>query len=343
MIKSRPSNDILHTEVILEKITEYDIFRHYCFNFKILNKKFCSELRKDNKPSVSIVNYKGSLLYKDFGHPDHTFNCFGYVQYKYNVTFTEALAIIDNDFNLGLSCKDAAHKFTRGCIAHRYNYKVEDKKLTIIKIKSRNWDSQDAKFWKQYGISKKILCNFAVKPIAYYWINENRFKAKTATYAFRINNKIKIYAPYEKEIKWFSNTSKKDIQGLKQLPEDGDDLYITSSLKDVMCLNAMGFPAIAFQSEMQMPSGSQMRMLQKRFKRIIIFYDNDFESLENPGQTMAMKIAEKFKLTNLCIPRNWKCKDISDAIAVHGLNKTKLWLKDIDENVKVKYNQNQQQ
>ena len=58
---------------------------------------------------------------------------------------------------------------------------------------------------------------------------------------------------------------------------------------------------------------------------------------------MAMKIAEKFKLTNLCIPRNWKCKDISDAIAVHGLNKTKLWLKDIDENVKVKYNQNQQQ
>ena len=67
MIKSRPSNDILHTEVILEKITEYDIFRHYCFSFKILNKKFCSELRKDKRPSVSIVNYKGSLLYKDFG------------------------------------------------------------------------------------------------------------------------------------------------------------------------------------------------------------------------------------------------------------------------------------
>ena len=56
-----------------------------------------------------------------------------------------------------------------------------------------------------------------------------------------------------------------------------------------------------------------------------------------------MIIAEKFKLTNLCIPRNWKSKDISDAIAVHGLNKTKLWLKNIDENVKVKYNQNKQQ
>tara|TARA_R100000322_G_scaffold967_1_gene641 strand:+ start:461 stop:1492 length:1032 start_codon:yes stop_codon:yes gene_type:complete len=343
MIKSRPSNDILHTEVILEKITEYDIFRHYCFSFKILNKKFCSELRKDNKPSVSIVNYKGGLLYKDFGHPEHTFNCFGYVQYKYNVTFPEALTIIDNDFNLGLSCKDAARTFTRGYIAHKYNYKLEAKKLTIIKIKSRDWNFQDAKFWKQYGISKKILRTFAVKPIAYYWINENRFKSKTPTYAFRFKNKYKIYAPYEKETKWFSNTSKEDIQGYDQLCESGDILYITSSLKDVMCLHVLGLPAVAFQSEMQMPDELQMQGLRDRFKRIIIFYDNDFESLENPGQTMAMKIADKFKLTNLCIPRSWRCKDISDAIVVHGLNKTKLWLENIDENVKVKYIQNQQQ
>jgi len=344
MIKSRPSKDILHTEVILNKISEYDIFRHYCYNFKELNKKFCSELRKDERPSVSVINYKGSLLYKDFGHPEHTFNCFGYVQYKYNVTFTEALTIIDTDFNLGLSCKDSARKFTRGYIAQTYNYKPEDKKVTIIKIKSRKWGKQDANFWKPYGINKEILTNFAVKPLEYYWINENRFKCNSITYSFRFGkNKFKIYAPYENDKKWFSNTNKNVIQGYSQLCESGDILYITSSLKDVMCLRVLGLPAVAFQSEMQMPDELQMQRLRDRFKRIIIFYDNDFKSVENPGQTMAKKITDKFKLTNLCIPRSWKCKDISDAIVVHGLEKIKLWLKDIDENVKVKYIQNQQQ
>jgi len=340
MIKSRPSNDILHTEVILEKITEFDIFKYYCSVFKELNKKFCSELREDRRPSASIVNYNGNLLYKDFGHPEHTFNCFGYVQFKYGLTFTGALIQISSDFNLKLA---SSNGIMRSKIPTLYGKQDVDKKVTIIKIKSRNWNLDDAKFWKPYGISKKILRIFAVKPITYYWINENRFKVKTPTYAFRFNNKYKIYAPYEKETKWFSNTSKKDIQGLKQLPEEGDDIYITSSLKDVMCLNAMGFPAIAFQSEMQMPSRSQICMLQTRFKRIIVFYDNDFESLDNPGQTMAKKIADKFELTNICIPHDWNCKDISDAIVVHGLNKTKLWLKNIDENVKVKYIQNQQQ
>ena len=343
MITSRPSTDILHTDVILSKISEYDIFKHYCTNFIELNKKFCSELREDKKPSVSIVNYNGNLLYKDFARTDHTFNCFSYVQYKYNVTFTEALTIVDTDFNLGLSCKDNAKKFTKGFIAQTYGVKIENKKVTIIKIKSRNWSKKDAEFWKPYGISKKILTIFAVKPIEYYWINENRFKCNSITYAFRFGNKFKIYAPYENDKKWFSNTNKNIIQGYNQLCESGDILYITSSLKDVMCLRVLDLPAVAFQSEMQMPDEIQMQMLQNRFKRIVLFYDNDFESIENPGQAMAKKITDKFKITNLYIPRKWSCKDLSDAIAVHGLEKTKLWLKDIDKNVKVKYNQNQQQ
>jgi len=315
MITSRPSNDILHTDTILEKITEFDIFRYYCYVFRELNKKFCSELREDKKPSASVVNYNGNLLYKDFGHPEHTFNCFGYVQFKYGLTFTDALIKISNDFNLNLATTNGA---VRSKVPILYGNQHVDKKVTIIKIKSRNWNFSDARFWKPFGISKKILRIFAVTPISYYWINENRFKAKTPTYAFRFNNKFKIYAPYEKENKWFSNTNKEIIQGYNQLPEKDDVLYITSSLKDIMCLNAMDLRGIAFQSEMQMPRRSQIQMLQRRFKKIVIFYDND-----TPGQSMAAKICSEYNLDNLYIPNDWGAKDISDAVALHGFEKVK--------------------
>ena len=52
-IRSRKSEDYLHTDVILSKITEYDIFMYYCPRFKGFGKKFCSELRNDkNNPDA---------------------------------------------------------------------------------------------------------------------------------------------------------------------------------------------------------------------------------------------------------------------------------------------------
>jgi 5S rRNA maturation endonuclease (ribonuclease M5) len=318
MITSRPSNDILHTDVILNKISEYDIFKYYCPNFMELNRKFCSDLRKDNKPSVSVVNYNGNLLYKDFGHPNHTFNCFGYVQKKFNLNFTNSLIRISNDFGLGLASSNGIVQSKTPIL---YNKVIENKKVTIIKKKRRKWKMKDAKFWTKYGINREILSIFAVEPIDYYWINENRFSCKTITYTFRFDNKFKIYAPYEQDLKWFSNTSKEIIQGYDQLPEKGRRLFITSSLKDIMCLYAMELCGIAFQSEMQMPSRSQMQMLQTRFDRIIIFYDND-----TPGQTMANKICQTYQLENVFIPSNWNAKDISDAVVVHGFEKVKQFI-----------------
>ena len=318
MIASRPSNDILHTDVILSKISEYDIFKYYCPNFIELSRKFCSDLREDARPSVSVVNYNGNLLYKDFGHPNHTFNCFGYVQKKFNLNFTQSLIRISNDFNLKLAPATGLLTYNTPTV---HNKRIENKKVTVIKKKRRSWEKRDAEFWLKFGINKEILSIFAVEPISYYWINENRFSCKSITYAFRFGNKFKIYAPHEKEKKWFSNTTKEIIQGYKQLPAKGDVLYITSSLKDIMSLYAMHMHGIALQSEMQMPSEMQMQMLQKRFKKIIVLYDNDFKSKDNPGQTMAKKICAKYNLVNM-----WGAKDVSDAIAVHGFNTVKRFI-----------------
>ena len=332
-IKSRKSEDHLHTSVILSRISAYDIFKHYCPNFKAIGRKFCSTLRNDKHPTVSISVYNNKLLYKDFGHTDHTFDCFSFVQEKFNCDFGSALRIIDMDFCLGLSADLGEIKFTQGKQAVKYNIDIPVQKLTVIRRKRRKWDKRDAEYWKQFGISKKTLNHFNVQPISHYWINENRFTCKDITYAYKYRTKYKIYAP-NSEVKWMSNTTAKQIQGWNQLEESikefGNDVVVlTSSLKDVMCLYELRYPAVALQSEMQFPEDKLMETLKSKFKMITLLYDNDFDKKNNPGQTMAKRIEGCFlihKLQNLVIHENYYAKDLSDFISIYGVGDASLWM-----------------
>ena len=328
-IKSRDSNDHLHTDVILSKITEYDIFVYYCPRFKDLGRKFNSDLREDKSPTVYITPYNGKLLYKDFGDPDHTFDCFNYVKYKYNCSFIDALRIIDCDFNLKLSSSTHEKQFTMGIMGYRQKEIPTFTKIpVIIKKKKRLWNKEDAKFWSKYLVSKKILIKFAVEPISYFWVNNNRFTCKSISYAFKFKNRYKIYSPYENKNKWLSNTNKNDVQGYNQLPVTGERLIITSSLKDVMCLYAAGYHAIAMQSEMQIPDEKLISELKERFNTIEILYDNDFDKETNPGQKMANKICDLYGFKNICLPDKFKSKDPSDLVnKIGSFNELKNILK----------------
>jgi hypothetical protein len=314
-ISSRQSIDHLHTDVILGKITEYDIFVYYCPSFTKLGKKFSSELREDGSPTVSIIPFNGKLLYKDFGESDHNFSCFDYIAFKYNCDFPTVLRIIDRDFDLGLSPKSVDEQFTMGSKAKKQeNAPVYSDRCFIIKKKQRPWSSEDAAFWGSYFVSKKLLCSFGVEPISHFWINGSRFTCKSITYAFKFKNRYKIYAPYEIENKWLSNTKQTDIQGYDQLPTKGERLIITSSLKDVLCLTGAGYCAVALQGEMEVPSEKLICELKERFQVIEILYDNDFHKEKNPGQRMAKKICDLYGFNNICIPDKFKCKDPSDLV-----------------------------
>ena len=86
-----------------------------------------------------------------------------------------------------------------------------------------------------------------------------------------------------------------------------------------MCLYEMGYHAIALQSEMQMPEKELIEELTERFEQIMILYDNDLKE-PNPGQIMGNKICFKYGFKNLCIPDEYKCKDISDLIKERGID-----------------------
>lgn len=57
----------LTKETILEKLSEEEIFAHY--GVPIKHGLFCSTLRQDNHPTVSLHrNKSGHLMMKDFGN-----------------------------------------------------------------------------------------------------------------------------------------------------------------------------------------------------------------------------------------------------------------------------------
>jgi hypothetical protein len=233
---------------------------------------------------------------------------------KYNCSFYDALRVVDNDFGLNLSSFKDTIGFSMGVPAVRTTKKVEQKRVVIIRKRRRKWMRKDQEFWSQFFITKTTLIKFAVCPITHYWINENRFSCDLS-YAYKIGKKYKIYSPYE-DTKWISNTTRRHVQGYVQLPDRHDICVVTSSLKDVMSLYELGIPAIALQSEMQMPDKALVHELQERFGVIALFYDNDFDNVNNPGQTMANKIIREFpNFVNIVLPEQYGVKDLSDYIA----------------------------
>lgn len=121
-----------------------------------------------------------------------------------------------------------------------------------------------------------------------------------------------------KHFRFLSNWTAKMIQGAKQLPKTGDFLVITKSMKDVMTLASFGITAIAPNSETLFLSEEQYEKVKKRFKRIILLYDNDLAGISNMN-----KIRKSFKdISCVWIPRKY-AKDISDFRKKYGEENTR--------------------
>jgi len=315
-IDKRDSNIILSVDSILEKVTDYDLFRFYCPPFKNVGKKFSSELREDPIPSAHITAKNNRLRYIDYGYTEHRFDSIGYIQYKYNVSFRDALRTIDSDFGLGLAGKN-----NRGALNTPKTYgKMKFEKIPcLMQIRSREFNLYDRLYWGDYCISKETLEAFGVKPITHYWINGTRYPAHKVAYAYCEHpGKYKLYSPLKQDGKWFGNMQVNHVQGITMLPIFGNICILASSLKDVMCLYELGIPAVAMQSESMMPPKKLVAFLKRKFDEVKVLYDNDFTKDTNPGQTMALSICKEYELENICIPTELGVKDISDVMQVHG-------------------------
>lgn len=326
-------NTNITQELLLKYNTEETYMEHY-LGIPVKKGLFKSPLRKDNHPTCAFYrDSAGRLIFKDF-KGDFYGNFIEVVKFKYNVSYSKALAIIANDFGIR---KNTNLPINKSCIKEYTNNKLEYSEGSVIRVKIKDFTDDELKWWGNYGISLNTLKKFFVFSIELVYLNNEIFSFSSSyKYQFGYYYPTKddkqwwrIYYPKNKSNKWISNWKKNMIQGIQNIPKSGKYLVITKSLKDVMCLYELGIPAIAPTSENLFISDQIYDKLIIKFKKIFLLYDNDLAGIKNMN-----KIRKKHSsIIPIFIPRKYKAKDISDFYKKYGSLKTF----DLIEEVKNKY------
>ncbi len=297
---------------ILRYYTEYDIYAKYLgCNFK-MGKPFSSPFREDKTPSFTIYSHRndGKLMWKDFSTGEGG-DVFSFVKKKLNLLSTRDVTYaISRDFSLNKSYPAPIKPPTPKGMGGKLEITVTRKAFT----------KADLAFWEQFGIKEDTLKQYnvsALKAFQVNTVNQDVATQDNPIYAWKVFNHFKIYRPLAaKELKWRNSLQLFDIQGFEQLNEQGDLLIITKSLKDVMLLRELGYDAIAPPCETSQIPEVIINNLKTRFKRIVIFYDND-----KAGRAGAEKLNQTYNFSMIFLNGN-EPKDITDYFKENGLEST---------------------
>ena len=319
-------------EYLLERNSQ-ETYLSYYLNVPVSKKLVRNPLRNDKRPTASFYkNKSGDIIFKDFGS-DFSGNFIAVVMEKYKVSYYKALKIIANDFGY---IEDPKLKKCEKPIV-KSDIVFTETKSAVIRVQIQDFSKSELEWWQQFGITEKTLKKFKVFSCATVWLNGYIFIKSTNTKPVfgyyrgkdKDGNELwRIYLPNHKvnEPKFINNWKKTMLQGSKQLPKEGELLVITKALKDVMSLYELGITAIAPCSENLFLTESQYNKLKERFKKIVIFYDNDKAGIANMN-----KFRKQFPdLIPFWIPFKYGCKDVSDFIKKFGIEKAKNYLSVID-------------
>ena len=302
---------------LLDKLDDYDIYSYYLGSFKP-GKLMNSPLRPDDRiPSFAIFPGKtGGLLFKDHGTGEAG-NALKFIKLYKGINTREEL-------------ERELLRIVRKMNPMSGEVKAKSVKtvglgLTDIGIVRQKFTETDKAYWGQFCIHESTLKKFDVFSIKYFLCNNivrGVYKNDNPMYAYKVDDKFKIYRPLaSKYTKWRTNLTNENIQGYKQLAPFGNILFITKSLKDVMCLYEMGFSAISPSSETTFIPDSILEELKTRFKHIIILFDRDEAGVKN-----ARKYSKQYGLDAIFVHKKFKAKDISDAVDGAGFLAVKDWL-----------------
>ena len=302
----------LSVQDILNKINEYDVYAYYMGNFKI-GHLYNSPFRKDNNPSFAVYKgRRGNLMFKDHGTGD----CGNVLQFVKLMTGYNDSATITRELTKVMNLTNhTVRKITKSATDVETNIGIVRQPFTEI----------DKEYWKQFHISIDTLKIFGVFSIQYYLCNnvvKGIYKDECPMYSYKVFDRFKIYRPLAtKYTKWRSNLTNYYIQGYEEMPNNGNTLIITKSLKDVMVLYEMGYNSISPSSETTFIPEDILKQLKKKWKHIYILYDRD-----QTGVKQARLYSNKYNIQAFFINKRFKAKDISDAVKLNGFTKIKNWL-----------------
>jgi len=313
---------LISKETVLNKVQELDIFQYYIDEPIRINKPIKSPLRNEKNPSFVIYkNDRHQVVFKDFAGIQGS--CFDFVMEMYGLSFREAVLKIAADFNIQdeQSTLPTQNYFKPSYISKPKKTFVEEKSDTHAKyfsIVERDWEVMDKRFWSQFGINRKTLELYNVKPISKvinhvknYEIDDSRC---SIMYAYNYgNDRYKIYRPFLKSgKKYFGNTKRENIFGMAQL-EDPDIktrevILLCAGQKDVMSLyNNTAFIGIALNSETSALTTEQYNSIRSKCNHLITCYDND-----DTGRARSVKLYEEYGIPYIDLREITKANDIAE-------------------------------
>ena len=337
-------NNVLAVRSLFKKFTHEQIMEKIT-GVPVTEKRFSSPFRVDNKASCSYYyNNREEVCFKDFGRYLYG-NVYNIMAYRLGLLTNnkipqESLSIVENAL---CELMEGQNAWSDEELSIKDFSKVSHNIGTIDwKWRTREWKQYDVDYWSKYGVpfyfadNGKIFCpllnEYNVIPVDNVWINGNiiyplQDKKNNPTYIYKIKNldnkgySYKCYKPLDptKDWKWRSTSARfNPIQGLEQINKD-DKVFICTSLKDSIVFYLLtGHRAIAFPCETSIPNS-----LPTTIEGYIS--DSDW-----PGMRIAVNFKEKFSLPIYHLPMSMKkdlgVKDISDLVALWGIQKTKNYV-----------------
>ena len=318
----RVGNSSVSLEDVLGRVSEIDILSHY-FGITEIPCVIHSPLREDKTPSFGFYTSNGRKIHWVDYATNNRGGTFDLLMQLWNCNYVECLNRIYNEM-VKQSVVLIKPTLCNIHITHKYNTNVE------LQCKVRDWKDYDIAYWKSYGITLQWLKWAEVYPISHKIVIKNGvrhlFGAAKYAYAFvehkENHTTIKIYQPFVKEYKWANGHNGSVLSLWSKIPDKGERLFITSSLKDALNLSCqLHIPAIAPQGEGYSLSNSAVQELKRRYKQIIVFFDNDFSKSPNPGRLRSKILCAKHGFSRIEIPDEYKAKDPSDLYKKYGRDK----------------------
>jgi hypothetical protein len=320
----------LTPQAILQKISEYDIFRFYMpdKSWKI-NHAALSPFRQESNPSFVIGNKRGFLSFIDFGDTSKRGDCFTFVKMLFNLsTIDDVLRMIDKDFGLG---------FLPGTSTERYKsiqkeYKQPEdlgKRYSLIQVVTRKFTQEELAYWNQYYQSLDDLRANNVYSIKEMFLNRKRFPLKETDlrFGYLYDGHWKIYRPYgDKKSKWVPNNVPITAMDGRDDITNCSVAFINKSKKDYMVMKKVFSCCCAVQNEgVACFSDGNVEYLKANSDRQILSFDADDVGVKN-----SQMITKLFDFEYANVPRKYLSegiKDWADLAKEHGLQAIEDYLK----------------
>lgn len=320
----------LNPESILQKISDYDIFRRYMPDtFWKLDQVTLSPFRKENHPSFIIGHRAGILKFMDFSDTNLHGDCFEFVKHLYHLSLNDALIKIDQDFGLGISYKGANLGDYKRIVKEYQQPEEMGKRYSLIQAIVRKFTKDELDYWAQYHQTIDDLRTNGIYSIKSLFLNKSKFTLKDneLRFGYLYDGHWKIYRPYvDKKVKWVpNNVPIFTMEGLENL-KNADYAFITKSKKDYMVLRKVIDPVCATQNEsLACFSDENLLALRSNTKKQVLAYDSD-----DPGVKSSKQITQLLGFDYCNVPRSYmkeNIKDWADLAKHHGLEPIKEILK----------------